>query len=371
MPVGSDQPFTFEACLHARRISVLADYVYYYAVRRESADNITYRADHLARLDCAQKLIEFKAARTEPGPKRDAVLRAQFGGELANLFQPDFLHLDRDVQELLCSRISRLADRHFTDAMRDGLPLRKRIRLGLAQRGALDTLHAVIRDEAAGIIPPIVADGERAYSRHPGFGEKQPAIPDDFYRVTTDVTKRIAEGVETLSAGWGRDADGGPALTLIARAALVGPSALDPAAVRIVVVPVQGRNVPGPRRRREDQPVSEPLAQVTLEASEDGAGTDIRARIPAESLVMAWLSRTPRLSVRLDVDVAGTTYEIPVAAGGVVPASRHWYRGRPYRVSLIEDKNGRLVIAVAPLRLTRVVKQRLRRLTAGAGGTSS
>jgi poly(ribitol-phosphate) beta-N-acetylglucosaminyltransferase len=372
MPVGSDQPFTFEACLHARRISVLADYTYYYAVRRESADNITYRADHLDRLDCAEKLIEFKAARIEPGPKRDAVLRAHFGGELAGLFQPDFLDLDRDVQEQVYSRISRLADRYFTHAMRDSLEVRKRIRICLAQRGAVDTLHAVIRDEAAGIVPPIVVDGDRAYSRHPGFRAGEPALPDDTYRITTDVTKRIANGVATSSIGRDRDADGGPALTVNARAALVGPSALDPAVVRIVVVPVEGRAVPGPRRRRENQPVSEPEAQViTLKASQDGAGTDIRARIPLDTLVRAWISGRRRLSVRLDVDIAGTTYEIPIAVGGVLSRSRHWHRGRPYLVSPIADKNGRLMIAIAPIGLTRVVKQRLRRLTARSGGTSS
>ena len=43
LPIGSDQPFTLEACLRARRVSVLADYDYYFAVRREDAGNITYR----------------------------------------------------------------------------------------------------------------------------------------------------------------------------------------------------------------------------------------------------------------------------------------------------------------------------------------
>ncbi|HEX6873954.1 MAG TPA: glycosyltransferase, partial [Micromonosporaceae bacterium] len=41
MPVLSDQPFTLEACLRASRISVLADYDYYYAVRRLNSSNIT------------------------------------------------------------------------------------------------------------------------------------------------------------------------------------------------------------------------------------------------------------------------------------------------------------------------------------------
>src|SRR3954453_10492672 len=47
MPVCSDQPFTLEACVRARRISVLADYDYYYAVRRVDSSNITFRTSLL------------------------------------------------------------------------------------------------------------------------------------------------------------------------------------------------------------------------------------------------------------------------------------------------------------------------------------
>ncbi|HEY7176816.1 MAG TPA: glycosyltransferase family 2 protein, partial [Micromonosporaceae bacterium] len=49
---GSDQPFTVAACVHARKISVLADYDYYFAVRRANGANITYRSTHLQRLHC-------------------------------------------------------------------------------------------------------------------------------------------------------------------------------------------------------------------------------------------------------------------------------------------------------------------------------
>jgi hypothetical protein len=186
-----------------------------------------------------------------------------------------------------------------------------------------------------------------------------------------NLTKRIADGVETLSGGWSENAAGRPAFTITARAALVGPSALDPAAVRIVVAPVAGgKKVPGARRRPADDQAPEPVRNVSLNKSQDGAGTDIRAEIPVDSLFAAMDSDTRRLSVRLDVDAAGTTYEIPLAAPGALSQCRQWRRGRPYRVSPIADENGRLVMAVAPIRPTRVVKQRLRRLTVGAGGTS-
>ncbi|CAM5630873.1 hypothetical protein SMICM304S_11780 [Streptomyces microflavus] len=68
LPVGSDQPFTIEACVRARRISVLSDYTYYYAVKRGDSSNITYRADHLARLRCTARIMEHTAGLIPAGP---------------------------------------------------------------------------------------------------------------------------------------------------------------------------------------------------------------------------------------------------------------------------------------------------------------
>ncbi len=62
MSVGSDQPFTFEACLRAARISVLAGYTFYYSVRRRSDRNMTYASDHIAKLD-------YTASRRGPGSR--------------------------------------------------------------------------------------------------------------------------------------------------------------------------------------------------------------------------------------------------------------------------------------------------------------
>jgi hypothetical protein len=372
MLVCSDQPFTIEACVRARRISVLADYDYYYAVRRADSSNITFRTSHLTHLECGAELIEFTAGLMEPGPARDMVLARHFTWEMGKLVGEDFPGLDRTVQEELCAGIRRVADEFLTDAIRDRIQVGHRVRLSLVQRGAVDELCAAINLDTAGIAPPIVMDGDRAYSRYPGFGDERLALPDDRFAITGNLTNRIAEGVETSSVGWSRDAGGKPTLTVTARAALVGPSSLDPAAVRIVVAPLAGgKKVPGARRRRAGDQAPEPVRHVIREASQHGAGTDILAQIPVGPLVAACLSGTRRLSVRLDVDVAGTTYEIPVAANGSLSQSRHWHRARPYRVSPLTDENGRLVIAVAPIRPTRVVKQRLRRLAAGIGGKQS
>lgn len=67
MRIGSDQPFTLEACVRARRISVLADYTCYYAVLRDDGGNITQGAvDVRTRLECAESLFGVVAACSNP-----------------------------------------------------------------------------------------------------------------------------------------------------------------------------------------------------------------------------------------------------------------------------------------------------------------
>jgi glycogen(starch) synthase len=352
MPVGSDQPFTFEACLHAKRISVLADYDYYYAVRRDDDRNITYQTSCLARLDCAAKLIEFKAARVAPGPRRDAVLRVHFQWELASLLQPPFLDLGRDAQEYLCAGIGRLADRHLTPAIRDGLDAGHRIRIRLAQRGEVAALCAVIEDDAAGIVSPVVLEAGGAFVGHWGFRDERAPIPDDCFRITTDLASRIAERVETSSVRWDRDGAGRRVLSIEARAALTGPAALDPGAVRVVVAaPADGGRV---------------RTRTGLAPAADGAGTEIRARIPLDSLAAACPPGSRRLPVRLRVVVDGVSHEVPLPAGALpVPPRGRWRRGRPHVFRPAADEAGHLVIAISPVRPVRRATGRLRHLATG------
>lgn len=57
--------------------------------------------------------------------------------------------------------------------------------------------------------------------------------------------------------------------------------------------------------------------------SADGAGTVLRARIPVAA-------RTATLGVRVHVDIAGWTYEIPVRAQDKpMPLARRWRSGTP------------------------------------------
>ncbi|WP_374983178.1 glycosyltransferase family 2 protein [Streptomyces fradiae] len=365
MPVGSDQPFTIEACVRARKISVVADYTCYYAVKRGDASNITYRADHLSRLRCTAQIMEHAAELIEAGPKRDAVFRRHFTWELAKLVQDDFPSLDRAVQVELCAGIAELADAYFTDALRDSMDVRRRVRIALAQRGAVDPLIRAIRDEAENGAPPLLLEDGRAYVRYPGFRDPALGLPDRLYEVIGEaVPGQLADGTGLVSATWEQNGDD-MAVSLAVRVPVTGDTAS--ATVRLAdrAMP-RSADKPGGRRVPVGTELPPPPGQSGQEPTADGGGTVLRARVPLRPV-------RARLGVRAYLDVAGSTYEIPVKTQGVpLPLARRWREKVPYRVSATANAKGRLVITTAPLwgpppggarRLRRVLSRVKRKLT--------
>lgn len=342
LPVGSDQPFTIEACVRARRISVLADYTCYYAVRRGDASNITYRADHLARLRCTARIMDHAAGLVPAGPRRDALLARHFAWELSKLLLTDFPALDVGTRRHLCDGLSVLLDAYYTDALRDSTGVRRRVRFGLAGRGAVEALSSAIADEAAHGAPPFRLEGDRAFAAYPGFRDPAVGLDDRYYEVLGEtVAGRLAAGTEFESADWEQQ---GAALWLIVRLRLGVVGDVSSA----VVVLAQGAmppstDGPGARRMRpEDRPAPAP-GEFTAVATEDGSAVRIRARVPVPAV-------RAKKGVRVHVDVAGAAYEIPVRTGGrPMPLARRWGEAEPYRVAARPNTKGRLVITTAPL----------------------
>jgi len=101
-----------------------------------------------------------------------------------------------------------------------------------------------------------------------------------------------------------------------------------------------------------------------------GSAGGYRVRIPLTALVppprSAADSARPqgRWAVRLDTDYAGrqTAVPVPLPADPALPPLRWWYRGRPYRATPLRGADGGLVLAIAPIRIRRVLSLRARRL---------
>lgn len=336
LPVGSDMPFTIEACFKARKISVLADYVYYYAVRRKDASNITYKSSHLSRLDCTAKIMHHAAGLMGPGHQRDMLLERHFTWELFKLVKEDYPALDEETRRAVAAGIAELADLYLTDSLRDALPLVRRVRAVLAQHGAVDELVEAIRIDEQGA-PPFLLEGDRAFARYPGFRDPALNIPDRAFEVTQEsVAAALAANTELVSAEWEQDGDD---LSLAAEVRLGLTGDTGSAVLRLVqgAMPKSADRAGG-RRLPAGQELPAPVGEFTQEATADGTGTILRGRIPIEA-------RQASLGVRVHVQVAGWTYEVAVRAEDKpMPLARRWRSGTPYRVGARVNSKGRMVI---------------------------
>ncbi|MGW3834834.1 glycosyltransferase family 2 protein [Streptomyces microflavus] len=355
LPVGSDQPFTIEACVRARRISVLSDYTYYYAVKRGDSSNITYRADHLARLRCTARIMEHTAGLIPAGPRRDAVLKRHFDWELSKLLQKDFPALDLTTRRKVCEGVGALLDAYFTDELRDGTGVKRRVRFGLARRGAVDELTRAIADETDQGAPPFLLEGDRAFALYPGFRDAGVGLDDLWYEARETVAGRLAAGTKLESAAWEQNGeDLGLALKL--RIGVTGGTSSAVVALAQGALPASA-DKPGARKLPKKTPLPEVLGEFTREPAGDGDGTLLTARIPVRAV------RAKR-GVRVYVDVARSTYEIPVRTEGrPMPLARRWGSVTPHRAAANPNTKGRLVITTAPLwEPKRGVGARLRRM---------
>lgn len=327
MRIGSDLPFTLEACYRAGRISVLADYEYYYAVRRFGGTNITYLSRHVLRVETVEKVMAFVAGLIPPGKQRDAILVRRFDHEVARLLEDDFRHLDRAVQQRVHSGVGRLVAEHLTDEIAGQLGAETRVRLAVARDGDLDDLIAVIRQDAEIGVPPTVMKNGRRYARYAGLGR----LPDACFDVTA--SPDWPAKLDATAIRW----DGGT-LTITARGA-TAPE------VSVSAEEVEAEIRPG------DRPG---VLQIRFSAPEllAGAGATGRRRV---------VSAQPG---PFEKDRAIGAHSATGAAGAAAiraphfrrPVPRVWRRGRRlYVITPVVDGSGRLMISVVPLTARRVM----------------
>ncbi|MEU9042760.1 MULTISPECIES: glycosyltransferase family 2 protein [unclassified Kitasatospora] len=181
LKVFSDQPFTLEACLRARRVSVLADYDCYFLVLREDLGNLTERAGVLDRLRGIAALQRVAAELAEPGGELDALRARNFAWDVPRLLQGGFLLLDDGLQERVCTEVARLIERFGAREVYHRLPAAARMRLELAAAGRPEALRDQIRYEAAHGDPPVVVDGRRHYAGFPAFRDARLGLPDELF----------------------------------------------------------------------------------------------------------------------------------------------------------------------------------------------
>lgn len=359
MPSGSDQPFTLEACYRAERISVLADYDYYYAVRRLNATNITYGSRHDERLRCAKKLVLFVADLIEPGKQRDAVLLRHFTWEVAKLLEDDFLRLDEEAQERIRAGVGELVGGYLTDNIRDQLPVAVRLRLLVAKGGSLPDLVALIRQDAEEGVPPAVVDGDRWYAGYPGFRDPRLGFPDEWFDITAAAPDWIAR-LDVVSVKWATTGGGARSLVVTAHSPRSDLAALCSGPVRMVAGTPPGSMVTGTPLPVEQDP--------TGAGTGAGPGTLVRARFSTEDLLDRVAPGGENRLVTSEVTALGRPGAAPVRAPRRPVVQRLICRrgARFYVLTPTTNHKGELVIAIAPFTPRRVIA-RLRRGLARGG----
>jgi glycosyltransferase involved in cell wall biosynthesis len=340
--VGSDQPFTIEAILHARRVSVLADYDYYYGIKRADESNISYSHAWAQRVSDIGAIVEHVAAILPPGEKRDAVLRRHFAWELTKVFRQDFPLVDEEEQQALTQAVATLANTYLTNRIAARLPAEPRVMLRLAQAGDVATLREVVASRDVAATRLLALDGDRVFSALPGFRDGH-GLPDEWFDITDQVPRsRVVDGLSTPQVRFTEDQ-----ISIDAEVPFTSSSA---AQVRITLQELApGTAIPRVRRyKRDDAPAGVDFAVVLIEQG-PGKLTALHADLDLDVLLSSGAPPEARWSVRLRADVGDWTYDLPVTATGRRQVTEVHRRRRGIRVIAGQSQRGFSFLKREPL----------------------
>ncbi|GAB3648811.1 glycosyltransferase family 2 protein [Glycomyces tarimensis] len=332
--VYSDVPFTIEAMAHARKVSNLTDYEYYYTVERENAANVTYSSKLSERLFATRRIVDTICRLYSPGPERDALLYRTFAYEQWILLQEGFVALDDAGRREICDGVAALADAHLTDEMRRRLPVQKRVRLAHAQRRDISRLI-----EAIEFVEPVpfTVEAGRAFARYTGFRDEAAGLDDETFELLGDkVTVRFARGVRPRYFVWTGVKRAEYALEYSFSLPVEG---IDPEAVKVGLVRLKEGKNPRKRTARTVDEDAGPQIAADIECEADGDETVVTARIPCEALT----SKAPgRWSLRGYIALGDFVYDLPLKS----PHDNVQRQGNPRGLSVEWGQKRALAIRV-------------------------
>lgn len=121
-PNASDQPFTAQAYLRAGKISVNADYDYYFAVRRSDGQHVTSSGTFANRMDVVEWMCDLLAREVPDLERREHLLNRHFQIELRRTLTHIARSADPDDQRELLTRLAALVRTHLTPGLAQRLP---------------------------------------------------------------------------------------------------------------------------------------------------------------------------------------------------------------------------------------------------------
>ncbi|MEU1806541.1 glycosyltransferase [Streptomyces sp. NPDC019937] len=208
-----EQPFTAAAYLNASGISVVADYDCYHLARHEARQNPTRRGLS-DRIDAIRLLFQTAARYTQPGPRRDHVMRRHIRRELCGALRALPREDETEARTRFFPELRRWATDHCSDALFRTLTAPERLMVHLLRTGRFDDLLSVIRTAKEDARRGRLVEKGRVYWLHPFFRDPAAEIPDDCF----DVTDRLPVRHHLTGAAW----CGGSTLRVRGRAEVTG-----------------------------------------------------------------------------------------------------------------------------------------------------
>ncbi|SDD46085.1 glycosyltransferase family 2 protein [Glycomyces harbinensis] len=332
MEVLSDGPFTMRAMAKASKVSILADYDHYFAVKREKAENLTYATPPFGWVDAADRLVATTYELFPEGQGRDDLIYRVFSREIDKMLQPQFLKTQHAERHKFWEAAAHFADLHLTEAIRERLPSIKRVKVSLAQAREFALLEEAI-DEPA---PRFLVEDGRIYACYQGFRDEEKDFPDSWFEAGNErVLVRFARGVEPIDLAWPQDPEDGHCLEYLFRLPVAGLPA------EAVTAGAERAAKSGKPRRRAAVPVEEvaPIAvPAAVSVREDGDSAVVTVRLPLHAL------DSGKWSLRTRVALGEWVYDLPLK---IVPEPVE-RQGRVRTVTAGRDDKRSLVITVEP-----------------------
>ena len=337
MAFGSDQPFTLGACVHANRISVLADYTCYYAVTRDDESNISFLTTYAARVPCIGQMMQAVADLVPAGPHRDTLLTRHFAWEIPRLLNAELLELPVAEQLDICAGIRGLADQWLNERILADLSASARLRVSAAALEDADLLAAVIRDDSDPALPVHLKD-DQAFACYAGFGASD--LPEHLYRVAPPaVAARLSGALQMRTCRWS-----GRSLAIDLRLPIVGCQAATALSAEL-------RSIKG------GQPAG---VRTSVASRVDATGSAVCVKVDRKSLLAAGPGTW---RIHLVGDIAAGRYDVRVPLPPQQPVAHAWRHGRLHRVAVTGTPRGDvLAITVSPVPAREIVMAAFRRL---------
>ena len=210
LPTGEDQPFTAQAYLNARRISVLSSYDCYYATRRDDGGSTTQIGGLNRRMPLYRAMFNDFLPTVPAGHRRDALARRHLSVEQGHFMTHLGKERDAEFQRRAFEEFRGFVDEYANEHVLSPMTAFDRVRLDLIKKGHMEEAIELRRFENARKAFPVYVEKGRVYAGYPYFRDPRTAVPDRCFELSGDLPVRD----RVTRAEW---TDGGYALEGVVR----------------------------------------------------------------------------------------------------------------------------------------------------------